>query len=297
MAALFTSVSRTWRYGAPPPHGTIAAWPYAATSSNPFITPQTQQYRTGDKEMPELKLDGDDCKHECAMWRTVGSTTEDPVFPVRARCDALSTAPIDYCCFQTSTPVVASPQPTTCPPTVLKSHSIPAHCCSTSPKVNLAPIYTEDQWCVHVCTEPTKIRPHECSIPWVMKAVTRRGKGFPPWGQVSLMRLGLGEIFSTRLRTVQKQIIGQSLTGAAGTVVHKNPRSGWWDYSHLVEEIDAAYGPASGNKMSLGMFSPLDQQILAALASCSTTAGPPVKQPPFRMAREMQLAADQQVLV
>ncbi|XP_062374552.1 uncharacterized protein LOC134062534 isoform X1 [Sardina pilchardus] len=35
------------------------------------------------------------------------------------------------------------------------------------------------------------------------------------------------------------------LVGAAGAIVHRNPRSAQWDYSHLVEEVEMAYGPSS----------------------------------------------------
>ena len=35
------------------------------------------------------------------------------------------------------------------------------------------------------------------------------------------------------------------LVGAAGAIVHRNPRSAQWDYSRLVEEVEIAYGPSS----------------------------------------------------
>ncbi|XP_036001790.1 uncharacterized protein LOC118565513 [Fundulus heteroclitus] len=35
------------------------------------------------------------------------------------------------------------------------------------------------------------------------------------------------------------------LVGAAGAIVHRNPRSSQWDYSRLVEEMETAYGPSS----------------------------------------------------
>lgn len=33
--------------------------------------------------------------------------------------------------------------------------------------------------------------------------------------------------------------------GAAGAIVHRNPRSVQWDYGRLVEEVEIAYGPSS----------------------------------------------------
>jgi len=36
-----------------------------------------------------------------------------------------------------------------------------------------------------------------------------------------------------------------SLVGAAGAVIHRIPRSSQWDYCHLVEEMEIAYGPSS----------------------------------------------------
>lgn len=36
-----------------------------------------------------------------------------------------------------------------------------------------------------------------------------------------------------------------SLTGAAGGIIHKNPRSARWNYQWIVGEIEAAYGPCS----------------------------------------------------
>jgi len=35
------------------------------------------------------------------------------------------------------------------------------------------------------------------------------------------------------------------LVGAAGAILHRNPRSSQWDYSRLVEEMETAYGPSS----------------------------------------------------
>ena len=35
------------------------------------------------------------------------------------------------------------------------------------------------------------------------------------------------------------------MVGAAGAIVHRNPRSAQWDYVRLVEEIETAYGPSS----------------------------------------------------
>ncbi|CAL8343053.1 unnamed protein product [Merluccius merluccius] len=35
------------------------------------------------------------------------------------------------------------------------------------------------------------------------------------------------------------------LVGAAGAVIHRNPRSSQWDYCHLVEKMETAYGPSS----------------------------------------------------
>ena len=36
-----------------------------------------------------------------------------------------------------------------------------------------------------------------------------------------------------------------SLNGAAGAIVHKNPRSDRWSYQRIVAEIETAYGPRS----------------------------------------------------
>ena len=35
------------------------------------------------------------------------------------------------------------------------------------------------------------------------------------------------------------------MVGAAGAIIHRNPRSTQWDYVRLVEEIETAYGPSS----------------------------------------------------
>lgn len=43
------------------------------------------------------------------------------------------------------------------------------------------------------------------------------------------------------------------LVGAAGAVVHKNPRSSSWDYTRIVAEIDAVYGPSSQHAASIGV--------------------------------------------
>lgn len=43
------------------------------------------------------------------------------------------------------------------------------------------------------------------------------------------------------------------LVGAAGAVVHKNPRSSRWDYKRIVAEIDAVYGPSSQHAASIGV--------------------------------------------
>ncbi|KAI9536884.1 hypothetical protein NQZ68_030106 [Dissostichus eleginoides] len=35
------------------------------------------------------------------------------------------------------------------------------------------------------------------------------------------------------------------LVGAAAAIVHRNPRSSLWNYRHLLEELETAYGPSS----------------------------------------------------
>ena len=44
-----------------------------------------------------------------------------------------------------------------------------------------------------------------------------------------------------------------SLTGAAGAIVHKNPRSARWSYQRIVDEVDAAYGPGSMHAAAIGI--------------------------------------------
>ncbi|XDV34397.1 hypothetical protein PO909_004558, partial [Leuciscus waleckii] len=55
---------------------------------------------------------------------------------------------------------------------------------------------------------------------------------------------------SERTMTVQMRFC---LVGAAGSVIHKNPRTGRWDYTRIVEEIDAAYGPSSEHAAAIGI--------------------------------------------
>ena len=44
-----------------------------------------------------------------------------------------------------------------------------------------------------------------------------------------------------------------SLTGAAGAIIHKNPRSGRWGYQRIVEELEDAYGPCSEHAAAIGI--------------------------------------------
>ena len=44
-----------------------------------------------------------------------------------------------------------------------------------------------------------------------------------------------------------------SLTGAAGAIVHKNPRSARWSYQRIVDEMEAAYGPCSEHAAAVGI--------------------------------------------
>lgn len=44
-----------------------------------------------------------------------------------------------------------------------------------------------------------------------------------------------------------------SLTGAAGAIVHKNPRSARWGYQRIADEVDAAYGPCSEHAAAIGI--------------------------------------------
>lgn len=43
------------------------------------------------------------------------------------------------------------------------------------------------------------------------------------------------------------------LVGAAGAVVHKNPRSSRWDYRRIVAEVDAVYGPSSEHAAAISI--------------------------------------------
>lgn len=56
--------------------------------------------------------------------------------------------------------------------------------------------------------------------------------------------------WSKRTMTVQMRFC---LVGAAGAVIHKNPRSGRWDYVRIVGEMDAAYGPSSEHAAAIGI--------------------------------------------
>ncbi|KAL7373215.1 hypothetical protein ABVT39_001512 [Epinephelus coioides] len=56
--------------------------------------------------------------------------------------------------------------------------------------------------------------------------------------------------WSEKTRTVQLRF---SLTGAAGAIVHKNPRSTRWSYQRIVDEVDAAYGPCSEHAATIGI--------------------------------------------
>ncbi|KAM6975889.1 retrovirus-related Pol polyprotein from transposon 412 [Tautogolabrus adspersus] len=44
-----------------------------------------------------------------------------------------------------------------------------------------------------------------------------------------------------------------SLTGTAGAIVHKNPKSARWSYQRIVEEIETAYGPCSEHAAAIGI--------------------------------------------
>ncbi|KAK3567208.1 hypothetical protein QTP86_013421 [Hemibagrus guttatus] len=56
--------------------------------------------------------------------------------------------------------------------------------------------------------------------------------------------------WSERTMTVQMRFC---LVGAVGAVIHKNPRSGRWDYARIVEEVEAAYGPSSEHAAAIGI--------------------------------------------
>lgn len=43
------------------------------------------------------------------------------------------------------------------------------------------------------------------------------------------------------------------LIGAAGAIVHRNPRSSRWDYRRLVEELETAYGPSSDHAATVAV--------------------------------------------
>ncbi|XP_077362008.1 uncharacterized protein LOC144006828 [Festucalex cinctus] len=43
------------------------------------------------------------------------------------------------------------------------------------------------------------------------------------------------------------------LVGAAGAIVHRNPRSGKWDYRRLVDELETAYGPSSDHAAAVAV--------------------------------------------
>lgn len=43
------------------------------------------------------------------------------------------------------------------------------------------------------------------------------------------------------------------LTGAAGAIVHRNPRSSRWDYRRLLEELKTAYGPSSDHAAAVAV--------------------------------------------
>uniref|UniRef100_A0A3B4WDD1 Gypsy retrotransposon integrase-like protein 1 n=2 Tax=Seriola lalandi dorsalis TaxID=1841481 RepID=A0A3B4WDD1_SERLL len=56
--------------------------------------------------------------------------------------------------------------------------------------------------------------------------------------------------WSEKTKAVQLRF---NLTGAAGAIIHKNPRSGRWSYQQIVDEIEAAYGPCSEHAAAIGI--------------------------------------------
>uniref|UniRef100_A0AAV2LLX4 Uncharacterized protein n=1 Tax=Knipowitschia caucasica TaxID=637954 RepID=A0AAV2LLX4_KNICA len=43
------------------------------------------------------------------------------------------------------------------------------------------------------------------------------------------------------------------LVGAAGAIVHRNPRSSKWDYQRLLQELESAYGPSSDHAAAVAV--------------------------------------------
>ncbi|MEQ2197012.1 hypothetical protein XENOCAPTIV_020897, partial [Xenoophorus captivus] len=56
--------------------------------------------------------------------------------------------------------------------------------------------------------------------------------------------------WSEKTMTVQLKFC---LVGAAGAIVHRNPRSSKWDYRRLVDELEIAYGPSSDHAAAVAV--------------------------------------------
>lgn len=56
--------------------------------------------------------------------------------------------------------------------------------------------------------------------------------------------------WSEKTMTVQLKFC---LVGAAGAIIHRNPRSFQWDYNRLVEELETAYGPSSDHAAAVAI--------------------------------------------
>ena len=52
-------------------------------------------------------------------------------------------------------------------------------------------------------------------------------------------------------KTIQAVKLKFCLVGAAGSIVHKNPRSYQWEYERIVEEMEITYGPFLGHAAAL----------------------------------------------
>lgn len=64
------------------------------------------------------------------------------------------------------------------------------------------------------------------------------------------------ENYAKTNRWSEKTMIKQlrfSLTGAAGAIIHENPRSACWNYQWILGEHEAAYGPCSEDAAAIGI--------------------------------------------
>ncbi|XP_078799615.1 uncharacterized protein LOC144990300 [Oryzias latipes] len=245
-------------------------YPTPPISTNPFITPTNEQHHAAGECIAGFRPQK--CNYEPRMSTPVKSPFADPSTPTAACWLAnLHISPSNDCHAGNNSPVSIRPPSPGLPPFTTQENKLGPYNIYWSPKYLTGP--SDDGAELHQNAHVKfQSPPQSFHSPAVGHDAALQGEGVGQFLQNERIPILQPDRFdgsrswrdflyhfescaeanhwTEKTKVVQLRFC---LLGAAGAIIHKNPRSASWSFQRIVEEIEAAYGPSSEHAAAIGI--------------------------------------------